>query len=98
MFGIQKFTLKGIAIILGIIVGGVVIICVCNGCVPEKAALTQKEINKSSDDSIHFAAQGVGVTNPAEIILARAEGKKAVIRAEKSHGVLLHILLAYRCQ
>ena len=76
IFGIKKFLLKALLIVAG----AVVLICVCNGCVPEKAALTQKEVNTSSNDSINYT--GVpGVVDPVELMRAKAEEKKMLIDA-----------------
>ena len=78
-FGIKKFLLKALLIV----VGGIVIICVLTtaGCGSVNGALAQKNIEetKTSDDSMDFTGAQVV---PAEIILAKAEGKATQIRAE----------------
>ncbi len=77
IFGIKKFLFKVLLLIATV----VTIICVCNGCMPGKAALTQKEITKSSNDSITF---GDGfVVDPVELMAAKAAEKEKIIRAEK---------------
>ena len=79
-FGIKSMLIK----LALIVVGGIVIICVFTtaGCGSVNGALAQKNIEetKTSDDSMDFTGAQVV---PAEIILAKAEGKATQIRAEK---------------
>ena len=77
-FGIKKFLLK----VLLIVVGGVVLICIATvaGCGSVNGALAQKNIEETSDDSMDFSGAQVV---PADIILATAEGKATQIRAKK---------------
>ena len=62
MFGIQSFTLKVIAIILGIIIGGVVLICigVTAGCTPNDGIeLKQSQMALATKNNIDSSQQEI---------------------------------------
>ncbi len=84
MFGIQSFVIKIIAVVLGIIVAGFVIVGVAtmSGCVPENAAMIQRNDSEAHDDSITYSG-APGVVDPVELVAAKTAQKTAVIRAEK---------------
>ena len=92
MFGIQKYSLKMIGLVLGIIVGGVVLICVLTtvGCGTANGALAMKTSELQSDDSISFSgAEVVATIDPVAVIQAKTEAKIGEIRAREEKWRLL---------
>ena len=73
-FGIKKFLLK----ILLIIVAGIVLICVMNGC-----ALAEK----TDDDSVSVTT--TAYVDPLELVEAKAEAEVDAIRAKEEKWRLL---------
>ena len=81
MFGIHKLIITVVAILVA---GAVLLgIGVCAGCVPENAAFAQKNVSETSNDSVNLSGDALITTDPLEIILAKAEEKEKIIRAEK---------------
>ena len=92
MFGIQRFSLRLVGLMLGVVVGGVVLICALAlaGCGTANGALAMKSSERQSDDSISFSgAEVVASIDPVAVIQAKTEAKVGEIRAREEKWRLL---------
>ncbi len=87
MFGIRKFILQILLLVLGATI--VLAALLLAGCAPENMAALQRVETSTSDESVTFSGEAILTVDPLELIQAKADAKVETIRASEEKWRIL---------
>ena len=89
-FGIKKFILQILLLVLGAII--VLSAMALEGCESKQTAQTafvQKNVEETNDDSVNISGEAILTVDPLELIQAKADAKVETIRASEEKWRIL---------